>query len=222
MSSVNKVEDNLFVPAINILVAAAKESEPAGKHIVYFLKPYYQLNFTNTPSERRIILSSLLPFLKFCFTNKENNTVVVENFPHISELIELYINSTSANDPEVRKLSFCGLQILIPGLDDLNRKRLYPIIIGEIKKEENEDARNECLNAFRLLAEHYHLEITEVINTYFQVNVNAFDGELEISRYLHALSKIADLPKFTNLVIPLLLNIIFNSSNYSNALSCLL
>lgn len=127
-SFLNNVSDSLFVPAINVLIASSSKSKLAAKHILTNLKAYYQLEFTKSPSERKILISSLLPFLKSDIFTSE----ILEESP---ELFDLFLDSASFSDGEVRKISFVGLGGLVPYLNDGNRKRLYPVMVEAIKKD---------------------------------------------------------------------------------------
>lgn len=140
-SLLNKVDDSLFQSAMNVLAAACCKSKQATEYIISQFKPFYQLDFTKSSSERKIILTSLLPFTSFIQKFSVSKTPVFEKCSSFSQIVDLYFDSVCFNDKDVRKLAWIGIQRLVTELDESMRRKLISLLIEDIRSEDCEYAR---------------------------------------------------------------------------------
>lgn len=131
---------------MRVLVAASTQSKITTSNALYFLKPFYQSVNTKTTLELKIILSSLSPFLKFSQIYKMEDSDNIEDVSCCNDLVNLFFSAGGFDDYEVRRLAFIGISEIIPELCEEFRKKVFDLIIQNIKSKE--DIRTRFANLY--------------------------------------------------------------------------
>lgn len=215
ISSLSGVHTSLFVPATELLLAAAKSCAVASEHILVKVMPQVVdiCSEIKSQTDQSIYLRVVSKFLDVCISQN----VTPENTPSVSVqwnlLVQLFFVSSNHEGNLLRKEAIHGLTTVVPTLSSSERQTLYNLICSRIDEEYSPDIREEVLQCLFACAVHYTAEVEQTI-VKDKLSLQDFNGtDPQFARRLEAHCCVAAVDPIGGVVFSFLVKLITTSAD---------
>lgn len=214
-SCLSEIQTTLFMPAADLLLAAAKSAPPACEYILTKVLPSVVDFFhtKNDAADRSIYLRIISRFLTVCKSFEVTPLNNQEITPQWNLLLQLYLSSAEHESNLELKEALFGLTTLTPTLNSSERERLYNLLSTFVDRDCSTEVREQCRLCLCEIGIHFPNEVFECILPQ-KLNLLECDGaNSKFDRRMQAQCWLAALPPFTQKILPSVIKIILESKH---------
>ncbi|KAK3923660.1 MMS19 nucleotide excision repair protein-like protein [Frankliniella fusca] len=214
-SCLSEIHTSLFMPAADLLLAAAKSGPPACEYILRKVLPSVVDFFhtKNDAADRSIYLRIISRFLTVCKSFEVTPLGNPEINPQWNLLLQLYFSSAEHDSNLELKEALFGLTTLTPTLSKSERERLYNLLSNFIDISNSTEVREQCRLCLCEICTDFPNEVLECILPE-KLNLSGFDmADCKFDRRMQAHCWLAAVPPFSQKVLPNVLQIILKSKH---------
>ncbi|XP_034244485.1 MMS19 nucleotide excision repair protein homolog [Thrips palmi] len=223
VSALGQVQTALFMPSLELLLAAAKSCREACQHVLTTVFPLFIDNFKGKTEvgDKTVYLCTMSRFLAVCKELK----VTPERIPDISvqwsSIVQLFFQAAKHDNPTLRKEALVGLTILGSTLNEVESKNLFNLLCEMVDGENSKEVRDHCTLCLKEMASfHSHDVIKHVLAE--KLNITDVQREdVRFERHLAIQCSLAALQPFSELILPNVIDLVVLSHDEHQAVCAL-